>query len=209
MREWFSRQGCSAVISKYRNVVNADVSGDALGRGDISKGNNSKSIELQSDDPSRLNPILVLHVSEYKPSRQRTMQEVRPMIESSMQQGEMRRKAQKEGGKLLADAKNGVDMEKLAKDNQLELIKAGYIKRSETGHDVAIVRKAFGLSGKAAGTSYGNTDLTTGGVAIIAISGEKPGDPSVATEQEKKYLSQFIQKATGSSEHDVMVKMIR
>ncbi|MCK4952112.1 MAG: peptidylprolyl isomerase, partial [Gammaproteobacteria bacterium] len=207
--EWFTRQGLPAGIAKYPNAVNTAFSEDALGGGDISKGNNSKSIELQSDDTSRLNPILVLHVSDYEPSRQRTMQEVHSIIESSLQQEGIRQKAREEGEKLLADARDGVDMDKLATDNQLELIKAGYIKRSETGHDAAIIRKAFGIGSKATGTVYDSAALASGGVAIISVSGEKSGESSIVTEQEKKYLSQFMQKSVGSSELDAMVKMMR
>ena len=207
--EWFTRQGSSAGIAKYPNVVNAAFSEDALAGGEISKGNNSKSIELQGEDTSRLNPMLVLHVSNYKPIRQRTIQEVRSMIETSLQQEEVRLKAQEEAERLLANMRNGMGMEKLAKDNQLELTKAGYIKRTETGYDADIVRQAFSVGSKATGTVYDSVELATGGAAIISISGEKQGESLAVAEQEKKYLSQFIQKLVGSSELEAMVKMIR
>ncbi|MCW9015302.1 MAG: SurA N-terminal domain-containing protein [Gammaproteobacteria bacterium] len=140
-------------------------------------GRNSEVIELGE------NHILVLRIDEHKPSKAKTLDEVKPQVTASLIASKARAKAQAAGLQALVDLQQGKSIEALAQDPHVELIKLGSIKRDKKDADQTVVQVAFQMAKPESNKPSLKTVDMSSGTAVIVLNAvdekEDVSEPSV------------------------------
>lgn len=209
--DWVGRGGAGEGIASDPKVMEAAFSEDVLAGGSLNDALNSQLIELAPEDRTRISPVAVIRVREYRASQLRPMEQVREEIAGRIRGQRAREQARALAEELLTALRGGdQDLEALAEARGLELKTPGYVGRGAQGHDPAVVSAAFGLGAPSEGGSrHTRVDLAAGDVALVAVRGVRDGKPDEATETVRQAMRQFLERLYGRSELTAMTDQVR
>lgn len=207
---WISRSGGGEGLLADPKITAAAFSEDTFAGGNPAQSINSQVLELSQKDSTRLAPAVVVRLKEYRPSVQRSLEEVRAEISDTLYKSALRKKVQQEGSALLATLREQKDIRKLAQEHDLNLIEVGAVSRNDTAHDTAIINAVFKLKRPQDGSpEFSGFTLPSGDYVLIALTDVKAGDKDKGKDETRKFLARFIQNMNSSTELEGLVRNIR
>jgi len=196
---WVTRDGGAGIFAAPK-LVGAIYSDDVL-----NQGHNSEAIEIGPEH------VVVLRVKEHEEAAVKPFAEVKEQIIASLKKQKGAEQAKARGLELIASLKNGKEMTQIAQEQQLTLIKQGYVDRGNRDLDPVILGQLFKLPKPAAGKPvYGYSQLPNGDVAVLALKGVKEGDKAQAEALGgEQGLRLALQRAKAESYYQAMLKNLR
>ena len=183
--ETYTRKG-GGPFGSDRKVIEAVFSDDVL-----QQRQNSPAINFGDDS------AIVLRVTDYKPSVQRTLDEMRPEIEASLRAQAVRKAAVAAASAEAARLNGGASFADVAKG--LGLQPAGVVTLTRTAETVPapLLKAAYAVPRPAPGkVSSGTAVLPNGDIALFVVtdvkSGALPATPDAASQ-----VSQLAQRVAG------------
>ncbi|MES9872647.1 MAG: SurA N-terminal domain-containing protein [Candidatus Sedimenticola sp. 6PFRAG7] len=197
--DWITRSGGQGVFASSK-VIGAAFSEDVL-----LEGNNSEAVELSPEH------IVVLRVKDHEESTVKAFDQVQSDIERQLKADKASTKAREKGRELLAALRSGSDLSQLADQEGLTVVKKGFMERGTGGVAAPILRQLFDMPRPAAGGStYADTELANGDVAIVALTGVKDGEQSQIDKLGgAQALGAALTRAKGESYYQKMVQNLR
>jgi peptidyl-prolyl cis-trans isomerase D len=178
--EGFTRQGGGA-LGNDRKVIDAVFSDDVL-----QERQNSQPIELGDDS------VVVLRVTDYRPSKQRPLDEVRDQITAQLREEATREAAAAAAAALVKRVQAGESLAAAAESVGATATATQSVTRqgpsSEAGAPVApeLIKAVFQAprpAGEGNATSAGTATLASGDQAVFVVSNVRPGTLDGATAQ--------------------------
>ncbi len=197
--DWISRLVASnSGVGSNPAVVEAAFNPDTL-----LDGFNSEPIEV---GPSR---VMVLRVSEYRPSRQMSLEEVQERIERQLVARESRNLAAERGRELLQRLKDGGDRQSLAAQVELDWSVETELARTSRDADANVVSAAFRMLRPASGqTAFEGTVTGDGDFTIVAL--ERVIDGALAEDQKQRIAARRnLEAQAGRAVYDAVVRTLR
>ena len=208
--DWITPQGTATGLGSHPEVVSAAFSDDVLADGKLGDAVNSKLIELTGDDDARVNPVVVVRVAEYQPTRLQPREEVSGQIRTTLQRQKAQELAQRKAEGLIEELRQGGAFENVVGPAAGVLKKDVTIARNDTAHPAALVSAAFSLGKPTAEQpGYGTAVLDSGDVAVFAVTGMQEGDPAHLSEQERQSVRQLVARLQGLTEAQALVESVR
>lgn len=162
----------------------------------LKEGNSSEPIELEA---SR---VVVLKKTDYKPSRLKDLEEVKPQIVTVLTDEKARQLIREKGSKLLVDLSTGATIADLAKAEGQEAKVIKLAKRNSTEADPEISSFVFDMAKPQGSTpSIDGFVTTSGDYAVITLESVKLADGSaeIAPEQKQAMIAQ-VNNVNGQSD---------
>ncbi len=180
--EWFTRAG-GAGLAANEAIRTAAFSTEILGDGE-----NSKPITIGDDK------IVVLRKAEHEAPRQRSLAEVSVELRDALRNEAALAKAKADAAEVLAAVRGGKALSAVAADKGLALKSPGLVRRDNGNEDRVVLEALFKLPRPAAGaTTYGETVLPAGGVAVLALSEvQEPTASGATAEAQRARLRELV-----------------
>lgn len=187
----FGRQGGTTAFTQSKAVVNAAFSHDVL-----TLGNNSEPIQLNNE------AVVVLRVNKHFPSKEKSLAEVKPIIEQKMILNQAKNMAEQFGEKLLQLGNNKGEMDKLINENHLQWKAVSHLARESDAIPAAINQMAFNLPRENAeeGHSLGN-----GNFVIVRLKHINDGNVDALDKEQVASITQQIEASYGMMDYDLYV----
>lgn len=162
--EWFTRSGGGGI------AANPAVIAAAFSPELVKDNENSKPITIE---PGHL---VVVRKAEYEAPRQRELAEVSDSIRDELRKAQAAAKAEAEAVAIVAEVSAGKLIDEVAKAHGLQATPRTTVSRTTTDVDRKLVDALFKMPRPEAGKlSVAKTELTQGGLAVIALSAVKEG----------------------------------
>lgn len=162
--EWFTRSGGGGI------AANPAVIAAAFSPELVKDNENSKPITIE---PGHL---VVVRKAEYEAPRQRELAEVSDSIRDELRKAQAAAKAEAEALAIVAEVSAGKSIDEVAKAHGLQATPRTTVSRTTTDVDRKLVDALFKMPRPEAGKlSVAKTELTQGGLAVIALSAVKEG----------------------------------
>jgi len=168
----------------------------------LKEGRNSEVIELDSSH------ILVLRLDQHINAKPKTLDEVRPVIETTLKSIKAKEKAQADALQVLADLQQGKAIQQVAKTQKLSLKKLGKIKRDNASANQTIVGEAFRMNKPLVGKSEFKAVDLEDGVAVIEL-GSVTDSESQANAQQLQTLAKNIESGLSNQEMTAVIELIK
>ncbi len=183
--EGFSRKGGGA-LGADRKVIDAAFSDDVL-----QERQNSPAISVGEES------VVVLRVTDHKPPAQRTLDEVRAEIESSLRAEAAGKAAEAAAGAAAAKLAAGAPLADVAKELNAQPSGVMTVARNTEALPPELLKSVFSVAAPAAGTTAaGAATLANGNAAAFVINAVRPGTmPTVDAAQ----MAEFVQQAAGQT----------
>lgn len=166
-----------------------------------SEGLNSDVIELDSTH------MVVLRVKQHDMPRQRSLEDVREAIVTTLKQRQAHAKAQELGVEILDGVRAGKAPAELAKTHELEWHAPRTLGRDDSTLDPALRDAAFRLSRPEEGKSSSiGLSLADGDYGVVQVTQVKDGDPASVGKDERKTVADGLRQARGQAEYDGVVE---
>jgi len=167
-------------------------------------GFNSEPVEI---GPSR---VIVLRIAEHRPSRQRSLDEVRERIVSVLKTREARKLAADTGRALLERLRSGEDRQAVAAQAELSWAGDAEYERNAPQVDENVVSTAFRMPRPAPGqVEFGTTATTEGDFAIVALREVVDGALSDDDKELREGLRRNLEVEAGRAAYDAVVQTLR
>lgn len=198
--DWFSPLARRNVgLAANPDVVDAAFSADVL-----ELGNNSELIEL---DVGR---VIVLRVSEHRPARQQTLDEVRDEIRMRLEAQQAREKTLEAGEALLARLVAGEAPATVAVESDVEWSEAVELVRDSGDRDPVILETAFHMPRPGENeTVYDGATTSAGDFVIVALSDVVEGDPDKGDKKARDDTAVTLSLSQGRSDYNSLVRKLR
>jgi peptidyl-prolyl cis-trans isomerase D len=171
----FPRTGDNALFTNSAAVVQA-----AFGEEIVDSGRNSALIELADDH------VLVLRVVDHHLPTTRPLDEVREQIREDLARQRAEELAEEAARGFLADLGTGGDAAALAAARQGEWYPATWVTRTDANVPTEVLAAAFGVPRAAVAEPQRElVALSSGGQAVIVVSGVQLGEPASMTQDER------------------------
>jgi len=186
--EGYTRQGGGSFAGN-RKVIDAVFSAEVL-----QERQNSPAINVTDDD------VVILRVTDYKPTAQRPLDDVRAELEATLRQQGARTAAEVAA---LADAvkiSSGAAFADVAKESGLAPAGATTVGRTTEGVAPALLKAVFTAARPAPGKATGGTAvLANGDVAVFVVSAVRAGTAPTTGPDAEMQLAQIAQKTAGAA----------
>jgi peptidyl-prolyl cis-trans isomerase D len=187
----FTRHGGDDAVLKNKQVVKAAFSHDVL-----ELGNNSEPIQLDSDS------VIVLRVNKHVAAAEKTLIEVKDLIEKQLENKKAEAEAMQIGKELL-HAKNDLTLEQtLIRRNNLSWKKVTQAKRDSDAEHAVMTDLAFNLPkvGERAGRS-----LIDGDYVVVALKNIQDGSLDLLDKEQISSITQQIESNFGVMDYELYV----
>ncbi len=135
----------------------------------LEEGNNSDLIELNDDK------VMVLRISERIPASTKPLSEVKQQITDKLTADALSRLVQEYADSLSKQLKEGLSIDKLAADNSLELVKKGFVDRTDKTVPAYVLSKAFSMPRTDEKSLYDTVQSPEGDIMIVAVNKVEDG----------------------------------
>jgi len=184
---FFSRQGGEGVFA------NPQLAAAAFSDEVLKQGFNSEPVEVGE------NHVVVLRLKEHREAAPRPLEEVADTIRQQLIADKARERAQQAADELVKRLAGGASREEVAKDAGAEWQTPVMLERNAATVDAALLRKAFRMPRPAeGGASYGNTVLSNGDFAVLALTRVVDGDPASFDKAERDNLRRQLANLRGN-----------
>jgi peptidyl-prolyl cis-trans isomerase D len=187
----FSRMGGDSDLTKNKQVINAAFNHDV-----IALGNNSEPVQLDNEN------VVVLRVNKHIAATEKTLIEVRPLIEEKLAKIRAKGDARQLGKTLLNANQNLAEQDKLIKDNQLQWQAVTVATRDAEAALVTINEMAFNLP--RVGAEVGRS-LVDGDYVIVHLKRINDGQLSKLDKEQMASVSQQIEANYGMMDYDLYI----
>jgi peptidyl-prolyl cis-trans isomerase D len=171
----FPRTGDNALFTNSAAVVQA-----AFAEEIVDSGRNSALIELADDH------VLVLRVVEHHLPATRPLDEVREQIREDLVRQRAEELAEEAARGFLAEVAAGGDAAELAAARGAEWHPATWVERTDASVPTEVLAAAFGIPRAAVtGPQRELVALSSGGQAVIVVTGVQLGEPASMTQDER------------------------
>ena len=195
----FPRTGGASGLIADPKIVAA-----AFGEDVLVRGNNSEPVELPG------NRLIVLRVTDHKPIRHQTLDEVRDAVTTAVRQEHAQSLAKAAGETMAKDLRAGKDPALIAGSAKLSWQHPGWINRQATGLPSEVREKAFQLSQPAASAAtYDGLVLANGDFAVVKVTGVKAGDLATVTATAREDARRQLAKTMGAQDFASFVADLR
>ena len=169
-------RGSGTGIAADPRIRDAAFSADVL-----EAGNNSDVVML--DD----NHLVVLRIKEHKPVTHRPILEVRDDIIEQLKKDRAADMAEQKGNEMLDKARQGDDLDELARSYHAEWKEKGFTERNDDSVKKEMLDKLFAMKRPATGKiELQGVRLASGDYAVIALHEVRNGDPANVDDSERK-----------------------
>lgn len=187
----FSRMGGDSELTKNKQVINAAFSHDV-----IALGNNSEPVQLDNEN------VIVLRVNKHITATEKTLVEVRSLIEEKLAKIRAKGDARKLGKTLLNANQNITEQAQLIKDNHLQWQVVATATRDADAALVTINEMAFNLP--RVGAEVGRS-LVDGDYVIVHLKKINDGKLSNLDKEQTASVAQQIEANFGMMDYDLYV----
>jgi len=125
--------------------------------------NNSEAIDIGT------NHIVVLRVLDHEAASRRPLEEVAASIRAAVERNKRSEMAAELADSLVGRTGAADDLAALAQSEGLSVTEAGFVGRSNTEHDAALVSAVFRLPAPTAGPAYHRVAMTNGNQAVVEL----------------------------------------
>jgi peptidyl-prolyl cis-trans isomerase D len=192
---FLSRQGGDTELTKNKQVINAAFSHDVL-----VLGNNSEPVQLDNES------VVVLRVNKHLLAAEKSLAEVKPVIEEKLTMNNAKAQAKKLGKELLSVETNPIQQDKLINENKLKWNVVTASARDADSNQAMVNDLAFGLArvGAEAGRS-----LATGDYIIVQLKQINDGKLQMQDKEQVASITQQIEANYGMMDYDLYVNDLR
>lgn len=187
----FSRQGGLTRFTQAKAVIDAAFSHDVL-----TLGNNSEPIQLNNDT------VVVLRVNKHFPSVEKSLADVKPMIEQKLILGKAKSAAQKLGETLLHVGNDTNALERLVNENHLQWKSVSQVSRESDTITGSINQIAFNLP---RANAEEGLSLENGDFVIVRLKSINDGNVDVMDKEQVASITQQIEASYGMMDYDLYV----
>jgi len=185
---WLDRKSTDPVLGNAK-VLNAAFSSEVL-----KEHNNSDVLELAPDH------YLVLRVKEHEAAKAKPLAEVKPTIVAALTQERANEAARKVAAELLAQARQGEDLQKLAARQGLAAQSVENSARNNGAVNQELLRAAFGMPKPNAQEPVLDTvSLDNGDVAVLQLVAVNEGAPDSFNPAQRNALAAQLRMSTGNA----------
>ena len=196
--EFFNRTSQDDPMLSNKKIIYASFSEDVL------NGNNSEVLEVGD------NRVVVLRMVEHISKQKKPLEDVRDRVVTRMKYEQASAQVRDTGEAILAKLKDGIDLEQLATDAEIEWTHLTAIKRDNSGINRSVLRTAFRLGRPNNGKSvFGGVSLGSGDFALVIVKSVYDPDPSAFTEEELGPIRSQLQQLKAVSNWRQLVKDVR
>lgn len=197
--EAFSRAGGSDVVTANSRVIDAAFSEEL-----INDGVNSTPIEL---DTGR---SVVIRVQEHMRPRQLELDEVADEIRQELVDEKAAAMLNSRTDELLAQLKQGESFNAVASVANQSVVELADVARTDRTLAPEIRTELFRLPRPAEGAnSYGSVELSSGGRAILALTGIEVPEADALTDEEKQAMRSFLANRQGRQDYQDLVRALK
>lgn len=192
--DWLARAD-RAGIAQYPQVLDAAFSEDVL-----EGGNNSEVIEVEP------NHVVVVRVDERRPARQRELSEVREDILAILRTRTAGTRTRELGETLVERMRLGASLKQVAEDNELEIIDAGMVTRSDNQPERDIRAETFRMPmPEGERPSVSGLSVANGDYALLEVTEVKEGDPAQLAEGVREQFKKSLEQMYSQSELTALI----
>ncbi|WP_210394880.1 SurA N-terminal domain-containing protein [Motiliproteus sediminis] len=190
--EPIGRDGGSSLLASHPRVIDAAFSDDVL-----KHGHNSPVIELS---PQR---SVVIRLNEYRPSRQRPLDEVRDQVVAELKQQKASAEVRERAEAIAKQVSDG-------NESGLAWTTQERVQRGDQTLPAGVVRELFRMP-KPEGDEPSVTivELADGSAAVIKLTAVSDGDLASLSEQEARMLGGFLANRHGQYDYRGVVRHLR
>jgi len=187
----FSRQGGPTHFTQNKAMINAAFSHDVL-----TLGNNSEPIQLNNDT------VVVLRVNKHFPSIEKSLAEVKPVIEQKVILSKAKVAVQQLGEALLHTENNASELERLTNENHLQWKSVSHVSRESDAITGAINQMAFNLPRM---NAQEGKPLENGDYVIVRLKSINDGNVDALDKEQVASITQQIEASYGMMDYDLYV----
>ncbi len=188
----FSQQGNDAdSLLANKKVIDAAFAHDVL-----ELGNNSEPIQIDNDS------VIVLRVNKHELPKERTLNQVRPLILKKLMHELAEKQTQQLGKKLLEAKNNPVEQNQLISKNNLKWINVNRSSRDNESLPATINELAFSLP---QAPDMMGTNLPNGDYVIVSLKTIEPGKLDSVDNERLASLKQQIETNYGVMDYELYV----
>ncbi len=191
----FSRQGGDSELTQNKQVINAAFSHDVL-----VLGNNSEPVQLDNES------VVVLRVNKHLPAAEKTLAEVKPVIEGKLAMNKAKAQAKQLGQALLSLNQKPLEQDKLITENNLQWSQVTAAARDADATPGKINEMAFGLD--RVGAKVGRS-LVGGDYVLVHLKKINDGKLSALDKEQVASITQQIEANYGMMDYDLYVSDLR
>jgi peptidyl-prolyl cis-trans isomerase D len=167
-------------------------------------GYNSAVLEPRDD------VALVLRVLEHEPERLLGFEEVEAQARADLIAERARERAEQDAEAVLARLREGAAVTAVAAEFDREWVRREGMTRDVVDAPRAVVDEAFALVRPEPGARViGRAELADGGVAVLAVTAVRSGDPAALTELQRTQLEQLLQRRLAATEFETFRGALR
>ncbi|MCW8956264.1 MAG: peptidyl-prolyl cis-trans isomerase, partial [Gammaproteobacteria bacterium] len=166
----------------------------------LKEGRNSDVIELEK------NHILVLRIDEHKPSKPKTLEEVRQQVESALKSEKSAELARQAAETSLSELMQGKSLMQLS-NKYTQQAELGNIKRDDKRSDQRIVQAAFKLPKPGDKPEYDTVDLVNGTAVLILEKVTEVTTPS--NKEQREALEKQIESMVSNQEFAAVIDYLK
>lgn len=194
--DFLSREIPKAGLFSNAKLIEAAFSEDVLTR-----GRNSEVIELAPDH------LVVLRIADHEPARAKALDEVKDDVRLRIATEQAAERMQALADTMAETLENQGDV---ADRDGLTRNAASWYQRGDTKLQAAIANTAFALPKPTDGTrSVDTVTLNDGDIAIVVVSGVKPGDKATVTDEVRKTYSDSLARVGADRALSELVTQLR
>ncbi|MFC3115477.1 SurA N-terminal domain-containing protein [Cellvibrio fontiphilus] len=167
-------------------------------------GNASDVIEIDSSN------VLVLKMTEHKPSKTKSLSEVKQQIEDTLKDQKARAVLTEQSQKFIADIKAGSSLADLSSAANLEIKEFKEATRNSAGVDTDVLRYAFSMPKPSANQpAVGNVITSAGDMAIVVLSAVSSGVGNKVAEEQRSAISSQLASLYGRNDFSGFQKFLK
>nr|WP_324260031.1 SurA N-terminal domain-containing protein [Cellvibrio fontiphilus] len=167
-------------------------------------GNTSDVIEIDSSN------VLVLKMTEHKPSKTKSLSEVRQQIEDTLKDQKARALLTEQSQKIIADLKAGSSLADLSGESGLEIKAFKEATRNAAGVDTDVLRYAFSMPKPTPNNpAVGNVITSSGDMAIVVLSAVSSGVGNKTAEDQRSAISSQLASLYGRNDFSGFQKFLK
>jgi peptidyl-prolyl cis-trans isomerase D len=167
-------------------------------------GNASDVIEIDSSN------VLVLKMTEHKPSKTKSLSEVKQQIEDTLKDQKARAVLTEQSQKFIADIKAGSSLADLNSAANLEIKEFKEATRNSAGVDTDVLRYAFSMPKPSANQpAVGNVITSAGDMAIVVLSAVSSGVGNNVAEEQRSAISSQLASLYGRNDFSGFQKFLK
>lgn len=167
-------------------------------------GNTSDVIEIDSSN------VLVLKMTEHKPSKTKSLSEVRQQIEDTLKDQKARALLTEQSQKIIADLKAGSSLADLSGESGLEIKAFKEATRNAVGVDTDVLRYAFSMPKPTPNNpAVGNVITSSGDMAIVVLSAVSSGVGNKTAEEQRSAISSQLASLYGRNDFSGFQKFLK